>query len=62
MRRSMKRQGKRVLGTTHRGRTKVTSQKEMDYMEAHHIDHTHYAYTKGGNLKHKSRHTWPESI
>ena len=47
----------RVLGTTHRGKTEITSEKQMKYLEAHHIDHTHYS--KDGKV---SRHTWSHPI
>ncbi len=43
----------RILGTVRRGRVKIRSQRQMRFLEAHHIDHTHI--TKSGK---KVRHTW----
>lgn len=37
---------RRILGTTHRGRTKITSQKEINLLEARHLPYTRI--TKSG--------------
>lgn len=37
---------KKVLGTIRRGRTKITSPKEIRYLEAHHLPYTRI--TKSG--------------
>lgn len=50
------------LGTTHRGSQKVYSERQMGYLEAHHIDHTHFVYDENGRLVRKSRHTWEHEI
>ena len=47
----------KVLGTTHRGKVEVTSEKQMGYLHAHHIDHTHFS--KDGKT---SRHIYPKPI
>lgn len=47
----------RVLGTIRRGRTKVYSARQMAYLHAHGIDHTHFVYRRGRLVK-KVRHTY----
>lgn len=42
---------KGVLGTTHRGKRKIKSEKQMKYLHAHKIDHTHYVRKKGKIIK-----------
>lgn len=42
----MKFRGKRVLGTTRRGQTKITSQKEINFLEAKKLPYTRI--TKSG--------------
>lgn len=32
---------RRILGTTHRGKRKIYSRKQMKFFHAQHIDHTH---------------------
>lgn len=46
----------RILGTVRRGKIKVRSKKQMAFLHAHHIDHTHYA-RKRGRLR-KVRHVY----
>jgi len=48
---------KKVLGTIRRGRTKITSAKQMRYLHSHRIDHTHYSY-KGSSIISKTRHIY----
>jgi hypothetical protein len=48
----------RILGTVRRGRTKITSAKQMRWMHAHRIDHTHFVYDARGRLIRKVRHTY----
>ncbi len=42
----MRYKGKRVLGTTHRGRTKITSEKEIRFLEEKKLPYTRI--TKSG--------------
>jgi len=48
--------GKRILGTIRRGRVKIRSRKQMRYLHAHRIDHTHFVRRKG--KVRKVRHTY----
>ncbi len=48
-----RRAGGRILGTTHRGKVKITSPKQIRYLEFAKIDHTHFSKTGK-----KSRHTF----
>lgn len=46
----------KVLGTVRRGKVKIRSRRQMRFLEARHIDHTHFVRRKG-KLR-KVRHTW----
>lgn len=52
-----KKRGKKVLGTIRKGRTKIYSQKQMGFLHAHEIDHTHFK-RRGGRIVAKKRHTY----
>ncbi len=49
--------GERVLGTTRRGKTPITSKEQLGYLHFQELDHTHFSY-KNGKIVRKSRHVY----
>lgn len=41
----------KVLGTIKRGKVKIYSKKQMAFLHAKHLPHTHYVYKNGKVIK-----------